>query len=97
VEAGPRTLGRHIIANTLPTELFLNDVRATQPHRVKGTAVFMTSNPDGAPPVLLHHFKHNKVLHEQASCCRCRPVHVPEVPAAQRLRRSASSARASGR
>jgi KUP system potassium uptake protein len=82
---GRRTLGHHIIANTLPTELFLNDVASTQPHRVKGTAVFMTSNPDGAPPVLLHHFKHNKVLHEQVILLSVQTRHVPEVPAAQRL------------
>ena len=25
----------------------------------------MTSDPSGTPPVLLHHLKHNKVLHEQ--------------------------------
>ena len=82
---GRRTLGSHIIANTLPTELFLSDVQNTQPHRVKGTAVFMTSNPDGAPPVLLHHFKHNKVLHEQVILLSVQTRHVPEVPAAQRL------------
>ncbi|MEZ4390464.1 MAG: KUP/HAK/KT family potassium transporter [Polyangiales bacterium] len=40
-------------------------MRDSKPTRVRGTAVFMTGNPDGAPPVLLHHFKHNKVLHEQ--------------------------------
>lgn len=83
---GRRTLGNHIIANTLPTELFLSDVQNTQPHRVKGTAVFMTSNPDGAPPVLLHHFKHNKVLHEQVILLSVQTRHVPEVPAAQRLK-----------
>ena len=82
---GRRTLGSHIIANTLSTELFLNDVQSTQPHRVKGTAVFMTSNPDGAPPVLLHHFKHNKVLHEQVILLSVQTRHVPEVPPSQRL------------
>lgn len=82
---GRRTLGSHIIANTLSTELFLNDVQNTQPHRVKGTAVFMTSNPDGAPPVLLHHFKHNKVLHEQVILLSVQTRHVPEVPRSQRL------------
>jgi KUP system potassium uptake protein len=82
---GRRTLGRHIIANTLPTELFLNDVRSTQPYRVQGTAVFMTSNPDGAPPVLLHHFKHNKVLHEQVILLSVQTRHVPEVPAEKRI------------
>ena len=30
-----------------------------------GTAVFMTGDPHGTPPALLHNLKHNKVLHEQ--------------------------------
>ena len=56
--------------SSLPMELFLSDVGGAQPPRVPGTAVFMTSRPDGAPLVLLHHLKHNKVLHEQvrAAC-----------------------------
>jgi KUP system potassium uptake protein len=33
--------------------------------RVQGTAVFMASTSEGMPNVLLHHVKHNKVLHEQ--------------------------------
>ncbi len=82
---GRRSLGRHVIANTLPMELFMDDVRSTQPHRVKGTAVFMTSNPEGAPPVLLHHFKHNKVLHEKVVMLSVQTRHVPEVPASERL------------
>jgi KUP system potassium uptake protein len=32
---------------------------------VQGTAVFMSSGTDGMPNVLLHHVKHNKVLHKQ--------------------------------
>ena len=32
---------------------------------VRGTAVFLTSNPDIAPPALMHNIKHNKVLHER--------------------------------
>ena len=45
----------------------------------------MTSNPDAAPPVLLHHFKHNKVLHEQVVCLSIMTLHVPEVPGSKRL------------
>ncbi len=82
---GRASLGRHIIANTLPMDLFLNDVRATKPHRVPGTAIFMTSNPDGAPPVLLHHFKHNRVLHSRVVMLSVQTRHVPEVPPAERI------------
>ncbi len=76
---GRASLALHVYANTLPLELFLADVRATAPHRVKGAAVFMTSNPEGAPPVLLHHFKHNQVLHEQVVLLSVQTEHVPEV------------------
>jgi KUP system potassium uptake protein len=82
---GRRSLGTHVLASTLPIELFLADVVATKPHRVAGTAVFMTSNPGGAPPVLLHHFKHNKVLHEQVVLLSVQTRHVPEVPASRRI------------
>ena len=78
-------LGRAIAETTLPLQTFLDDVEGTKPTRVKGTAVFMTSNPDVAPPVLLHHFKHNKVLHEQVVCLSINTHHVPEVPPASRL------------
>ena len=37
----------------------------SQPHRVKGTAIFLTSDPDTAPAALLHNLKHNKILHEK--------------------------------
>jgi KUP system potassium uptake protein len=65
---------------TLPTEMFLLDVRESGMVRVPGTAVFMTSNADGIPPVLLHHVKHNKVLHEQVVLLSLLTEAVPSVP-----------------
>ncbi|MDB4969766.1 MAG: trkD [Myxococcales bacterium] len=62
---GRAELSRMLEAATLPVELFMQDIAYTKPTRVPGTAVFMTSVQGGIPPVLLHHFKHNKVLHEQ--------------------------------
>ena len=82
---GRAELGRAIFATTLPLPMFLEDCERMKPHRVQGTAVFMTSNPDAAPPVLLHHFKHNKVLHEQVICLSIATKHVPEVPPSERL------------
>jgi KUP system potassium uptake protein len=84
-KAGRAALYRAIIAQTLPMDLFLEDVLATKPVRVAGNAIFMTSNPDAAPPVLLHHYKHNKVLHEKVVCMSISTRHTPEVPPAQRV------------
>src|SRR6202000_167563 len=82
---GRHALREYAIDASMPLESFLEDVAMTKPHRVSGTAVFMTSNPEGAPPVLLHHFKHNKVLHEQVVCLSIMTFHVPDVPGARRL------------
>jgi KUP system potassium uptake protein len=48
--------------------------------RVSGTAIFMTSVGDVTPPVLLHHLKHNKVLHEKVLILSIVTEEVPQVP-----------------
>ena len=58
-------LSKTMEMGTIPDELFLADLTETHLPRVSGTAVFMTSGTDGIPNVLLHHVKHNKVLHKQ--------------------------------
>jgi KUP system potassium uptake protein len=63
----------------LPMDAFLADVARRKPPRVPGTAVFMTSASGGAPVVLLHHLKHNKVLHERVLLLSIRVAEVPEV------------------
>jgi KUP system potassium uptake protein len=82
---GRTLLGQAFVAHTLPLDVFMADLGVTKPHRVQGTAVFMTSNPKGAPPVLLHHFKHNKTLHEQVLLLSIATRHVPEVPPEERV------------
>src|SRR4030095_2769777 len=58
-------LSKMMETGTIPDELFLADIAETHLPRVSGTAVFMSSGTDGMPNVLLHHVKHNKVLHKQ--------------------------------
>ncbi len=65
---------------TLPVELFLADLAETKIHRVSGTAVFMASSVQGIPQVLLHHVKHNKVLHKQVVLLSIETANVPFVP-----------------
>lgn len=71
---------------TVPIEMFLADVERRKPVRVKGTAVFMTSDPEGAPVVLLHHLKHNKVLHDTVILLSVLTAEVPEVAPEERVR-----------
>jgi KUP system potassium uptake protein len=76
---GRRILYELLHSGTLPLNLFLDDVARRKPPRVPGTAVFMTSNTQGAPVVLLHHLKHNKVLHEHVVLLSVQSAEVPDV------------------
>ncbi|MBI2393609.1 MAG: potassium transporter Kup [Deltaproteobacteria bacterium] len=82
---GRAALGAYMLGAALPIDMFITDVEQSKPYRVRGTAIFMTSNPEGAPPVLLHHFKHNKVLHEQIILLSIQTRHVPEVSHEERV------------
>jgi KUP system potassium uptake protein len=76
---GRRILYELLHSGALPLNLFLEDVARRKPPRVPGTAVFMTSNTNGTPVVLLHHLKHNKVLHEQVVLLSVQSAEVPDV------------------
>jgi KUP system potassium uptake protein len=65
--------------NALPLDIFLQSIEKNPPVRVRGTAVFMTSTPEGVPVVLLHHLKHNKVLHETVVLLSVQTRGIPEV------------------
>jgi len=72
--------------NALPMDLFLRDIARRKPPRVPGVAVFLTSDASGAPPVLLHHLKHNQVLHERVILLSVVTKEIPVVPEEDRLR-----------
>ena len=83
-KSGRTALSASLAEGRMPLDLFLDDVRRGLVHRIPGTGVFMTSNPDGVPRVLLHHVKHNRVLHEHVVLLSVQTTAVPEVAAAQR-------------
>jgi len=82
---GRRIVLKLLTRASLPIDMFLKSVAEHKPVRVPGTAVFMTSDPDGAPLVLLHHLKHNKVLHEQVVLLSVLNATVPEIPESERI------------
>ena len=70
---------------TMPLDSFLKSVATSNILRVSGTSVFMTSESGGAPVVLLHHLKHNKVLHKQVILLSIVTEEVPEVSNDERV------------
>ncbi len=73
--------GRHLMMlrlreSAMPIEVFIKSA-ASAATRVQGTAVFMTSSPEGVPHALLHNLKHNKVLHDRVLILT---VVIDEVP-----------------
>jgi len=72
-------------SGSLPIDLLLNEITRRPPPRVAGTAVFLTSDAEGASVVLLHHLKHNKALHEQVVLLSVLATDVPYVKEAERV------------
>jgi len=76
---GRRLVVRRLAATEVPLSAFFENVRRRAPVRVPGTGIFMTARAEGAPPILVHHLTHNKVLHEQIVLLTILPVDVPTV------------------
>jgi KUP system potassium uptake protein len=80
-----------LVDASIPLDALLRDLgdenpdKRFKPPRVPGTAVFLTSESKDAPLVLLHHLKHNKVLHENVVLLSIVSAQVPEVPITERI------------
>jgi KUP system potassium uptake protein len=83
--AGRRRLGAYLASVMIPLPAFLEDVAMSKPPRVRGTAVFMTANAGGVPVLLLHHFKHNQVLHENVVLLTIESQQTPYVKPGDRI------------
>jgi KUP system potassium uptake protein len=69
----------------VPLESLVHSLEKKPPHIVRGTAVFLTSDPDFAPTALLHNLKHNKVLHEHNVILTIIFADTPRVPQSERV------------
>ncbi|MBN9008367.1 MAG: potassium transporter Kup [Rhizobiales bacterium] len=70
----------------VPLADLIQSLEKRPPHIVKGTAVFLTSDPNFVPTALLHNLKHNKVLHEHNVILTIETAQTPRVDVAERVR-----------
>lgn len=82
---GRKAISQIVRGEKVTLEDFIKTLAAAPPHRVPGTAVFMTGRPTGTPPMLYHHLAHNQVLHEQTIILTVLTEEIPRVPAAERV------------
>ncbi|CAL4865992.1 Low affinity potassium transport system protein kup [Asticcacaulis sp. MM231] len=82
--------GSHILAakatrDSLPLSDLVEMMKKRPPHRVAGTAIFLTSDADVAPVALMHNLKHNKMLHEKNVVLTVKTANTPRVDLDQRV------------
>ena len=82
---GRRLLREKLIDGSIPLADFVTSILAYPPHRVDGTAVFLTAHVDHTPSTMLHNLKHNKVLHKRVFFIKLSTWDVPYVNDDERL------------
>ena len=82
---GSKVLARATKKNEADLDWLIRHLETKPPHRVAGTAVFLTSDPESAPTALLHNLKHNRVLHERNIILSIRTEEMPRIPRHERV------------
>jgi len=82
---GTQILAAKTRKTEVPLESLLRSLEKKPPHIVKGTAVFLTSDPGFAPTALMHNLKHNKILHEHNVILTIITSDTPRVPEEDRV------------
>jgi KUP system potassium uptake protein len=82
---GRKILREKAIQSGIPLESFVQSLQAHPPHRVEGTAVFLTAHVDYVPVAMLHNLKHNRILHERVIFLKISVWDVPYVEDHERL------------
>ncbi|MBX5182263.1 potassium transporter Kup [Rhizobium sp. NZLR5] len=78
--SGRRLLAARTKMDEIPLASIINRLAQKKPPTVPGTAIFLTSDVEGAPTALLHSLKHYKVLHEQNIILSVVTATTPFVP-----------------
>lgn len=83
-KTGRKLLHAKLRDSAMPLQDFLGTL-SSRITRVPGTAVFLTSDPDGVPLAMLHNLKHNHVLHDRVVVMTVKVVERPRVPIGERI------------
>jgi KUP system potassium uptake protein len=82
---GRKLLRERVVSDSIRLPDFVGALLAHPPHRVEGTAVFLTAHIDFVPVALLHNLKHNRVLHERVLFLKLSIWDVPYVSDEERI------------
>jgi KUP system potassium uptake protein len=82
---GAQILTEKTRRDSVPLADLASILAARPPHRVAGTAIFLTGDADMTPVALMHNLKHNKVLHEKNVILTVRTAETPRVKEADRV------------
>ncbi|MBX7044005.1 MAG: potassium transporter Kup [Ignavibacteria bacterium] len=82
---GRKTLLDKIKQQTTSIEEFVTETISIRTHSIPGTAIYMSSNPTGAPPPLILNIKHNKYLHKQIIILTILFEKIPYVKSENRI------------
>ncbi len=82
---GTKTLTEKARRDSVLLTDLIEMLKKRPPHRVAGTAIFLTSDGEIAPVALMHNLKHNKILHEKNIILTVRTTNTPRVQDADRI------------
>ena len=82
---GTKTLTAKSRRDSVTLTDLVDMLKKRPPHRVAGTAIFLTSDSEAAPVALMHNLKHNKVLHEKNIILTVKTVNSPRVSESERV------------
>jgi len=82
---GRQILRKRAMEEGIQLGSFIESLLKHPPHRVEGTAVFLTAHVDYLPVSFLHNLKHNHVLHERVFFLKVSIWDVPYVSDEERI------------
>ncbi|HEX5778539.1 MAG TPA: potassium transporter Kup [Xanthobacteraceae bacterium] len=82
---GSRLLAEKTRRLEVPLDALVRNLELKPPHRVPGTAVFLTHDPQSTPTALLHSLKHYHVLHENNVVLTVETADQPRVAEEDRV------------